>query len=110
MAVVKTVFMIKGRIPANNATPEGVGGRDGICAKSGRGAWAGAVDGAAAGVRPADGRGGEQLGGVSPCRGEPAHRDTLALRAHDHLQVRGRAALSTHGNYQDHVSVGEVLV
>src|SRR5665648_1098759 len=47
------------RIPVNNATPEGVGGCDGICPRSGRDAGASAVDGATAGVRPADGQGGE---------------------------------------------------
>ena len=42
--------------------------------------------------------------------GEPAHGDTLALRAHGHVQIGGRAALSTHGYQEGDVPVSEVLV
>jgi len=48
----------EGRIPADVATPRGVGGRDGVCTESGREARAGAADGAASGVRSVDRQGG----------------------------------------------------
>src|SRR5680860_1768788 len=73
---------------------ESVGGRDGI--REGH-AGAGAVDGATRGVRQADRQGGEQLRGVPCGRGEPAHGDTLALRAHGHLHHGPGAALSADG-------------
>ncbi len=44
------------------------------------------------------------------CRGEPAHGDTLAVRAYDHVQLGLGAALSSHGDYEDDVHVRKVFV
>ena len=100
----------KGRIPADVATPRGVGGRDGVCTESGREARAGAVDGAAPGVRSVDRQGGEQLRGVPDGGGQSAYRDMLAVRAYGHLRFGCRTALSTHDHHHDGVVVGKVLV
>jgi len=75
-------------IPASVATPRGVGGRDGIEIRAGREARTGAADGAAPGVHQVDHQGGQQLRGVPDGGGQSAHRDTMAVRAHGHLQVR----------------------
>ena len=98
------------RIPVNNATPEGVGGCRGICSRWGWDAGAGAVDGATSGVWPVDCLGGEQLRGMPPGQGQPAHGDTVAVRAHDHVQHGIRAALCTRGHDEHEVPVGKVPV
>lgn len=73
-------------MPANDATPEGVGDRDGICA-----GWAGIPEpGPLMAQRQEFARliaGGEQLRAVAPCRDKPAHRDTLVVRADGRLQL-----------------------
>jgi pimeloyl-ACP methyl ester carboxylesterase len=69
---------------------EGFGGCDG----EGWAAGAGAGDSEAGGVRAADRAGCQQRGGVQDRRYQPADRQALATRPHNHRQQRATAAVS----------------